>query len=435
MEINFSNSKIDKKDLDEMLDSSISYTTYLKGVIEKSDYEVAEASINLPFSKKIIREIEDLVSHVDVSKLEIIFVVGIGGSDLGTKAIYDGLKGYLDEYKSKYPQIIFLDTINEEIIEEINDLIIKEGRISSLEEILINVISKSGTTTETIFNFELLYKTLSQLGEKINDRVIVTTDKNSKLWKKADELDIRKVAIPRMVGGRFSVFTAVGLLPLYLVDINISELLQGARKAVNDIIDSNDNNAIFSAFSIYKHYLNGKNIINHFFFIPKLERLGKWYKQLIGESIGKQYNLSGYEKHVGITPITSIGSTDLHSMAQLYFGGPNDKFSCLIYRDDTEKDIKNGSPIFENLVEGIKGKTSSDVMNAIYQGVKKAYIKNSIPFMEIIMPKLDAYNIGYFLQFKMLEVMYLGKLLNVNTFDQPNVEDYKKETRNLLEKK
>lgn len=153
----------------------------------------------------------------------------------------------------------------------------------------------------------------------------------------------------------------------------------------------------------------------------------------MGESIGKRHSLNGDEVNAGVTPMVSIGSTDLHSMAQLYLGGPKDKFTTFVYSQKEKGEIEiPENLILDGLVDGIKNKKLSDIMNAIYEGVQKAYKKNEIPFMEISIEKNDAYSIGQFLQFKMFEIMYLARLFGVNAFDQPDVEDYKSETRDIL---
>jgi len=194
-----------------------------------------------------------------------------------------------------------------------------------------------------------------------------------------------------------------------------------------------ENYAMLSAGITYHYWAEHVRISNSFFFNPEMESAGKWYRQLMGESIGKSHNLDGEEVHAGITPIVTIGSTDLHSMAQLYSGGPRDKLTTIIYSSQTQ--IKTDLPReleFAGLVDGIAGKDFAKIMDAIVGGVKAAYLKNELPFMEVGFSEITARTVGAFLQFKMLEEMYLARLLNVNAFDQPNVEDYKLETKKLL---
>jgi glucose-6-phosphate isomerase len=173
-----------------------------------------------------------------------------------------------------------------------------------------------------------------------------------------------------------------------------------------------------------------------FLFANDLESLGKWCRQLMAESLGKEFNRKGKTANVGITPDVSIGSTDLHSMAQLYLGGPHDKFTVFLSVENSNSHISvprlKG---YSNLVYGIQGKSLESIMGAIFEGTKGAFRKGKRPFMEIKLPGKSEYALGQFLQFKMIETIYLGFLLGVNPFDQPNVESYKEETRRILRKK
>ena len=179
----------------------------------------------------------------------------------------------------------------------------------------------------------------------------------------------------------------------------------------------------------------GYVINDNFFFHPELESVGKWYRQLMGESIGKEHSLDGNVVHTGITPTVSLGSTDLHSVGQLYLGGPKDKLTTFVAAPNTLVRVTVPEHrIFPDLVPMIDGKTAENVMDAILEGVKVAYQKAELPYMQVTLDAINEESLGAFLQFKMLEMMYLGVLLNVNSFDQPNVEAYKVETKRILEK-
>ena len=238
-----------------------------------------------------------------------------------------------------------------------------------------------------------------------------------------------------LIGGRFSVFSAVGLFPLAVAGFDIDQLLAGIQdmrdQCLEDDVDANP--ALASAVLQYLQHRRGLRIHNTFFFNPELELVGKWYRQLMGESLGKETNLAGATVQEGITPIISIGSTDLHSMAQLYLAGPRDKFTTFIYCAAGDKEIQVPTDrVFTGITEAVTGKSLIQVMNAIYGGIKKTYEKKKLPFCEITLPEISLTTLGAMLQFKMMEMIYLASLLNVNCFDQPNVEDYKTETKNLL---
>ena len=155
----------------------------------------------------------------------------------------------------------------------------------------------------------------------------------------------------------------------------------------------------------------------------------------MGESIGKEYNRNGVRIHNGITPTVSIGSTDLHSMAQLYLGGPYDKFTTFVRVEHPTSTVMIPTlPEYESLVRGIQGRSLHEIMLAILEGVQSAFRKDARPFVEVTLPDKTPGSIGQFMQFKMMEMMFLGTLCGVNAFDQPSVEAYKQETRLILEK-
>jgi glucose-6-phosphate isomerase len=218
------------------------------------------------------------------------------------------------------------------------------------------------------------------------------------------------------------------------VGIDIGSLRRGAVTVLDACLSENgDNIAARSAAVLALQQQNGYRINDNFFFHPELESVGKWYRQLMGESVGKEKSLSGEVVHAGITPTVSLGSTDLHSVGQLYLGGPKDKLTTFISSRQSADVIVPTERMLPELVPAISGKSATAIMFAILEGVKIAYQKAGLPFMEVVLDAIDEESIGAFLQFKMLEMMYLGQLLGVNSFDQPNVESYKIETKRLLE--
>jgi glucose-6-phosphate isomerase len=264
---------------------------------------------------------------------------------------------------------------------------------------------------------------------------VVTTDKDSKFWNFAQQKEFNVLEIPKKVGGRFSVFSSVGLFPLGMLGINIEQLINGAQLMKEKCLshDLNHNPAALSASLIYQHKVNGKHIHDLFLFSTDLESIGKWYRQLMGESIGKEFNNKQNQVFEGITPTVSIGSIDLHSMAQLYLGGPYDKFTTFVrVKSRKEKITIPNNVDYSRLVTGIQGKSLHNIMDAILLGVQRAFQKGKRPFVEIVLPNKSEFYVGQLLQMKMMEMMYLGYLLDVNPFDQPNVESYKIETKKIL---
>lgn len=221
------------------------------------------------------------------------------------------------------------------------------------------------------------------------------------------------------------MLSAVGLFPLAAAGFNIRALLSGAEEAHGA--------AFVSASILYLHARRGVLINDNFFFHPELESLGKWYRQLLGESIGKE---SRDGTRVGITPTVSLGSVDLHSVGQLYLGGPRDKLTTFVSTTTSvrQKTILHAR-LFPRIIPELEGASAQGVMAAIFGGVRAAYKKQSLPYTSVLLPDISERSLGQYFQWKMTETMILGRLLGVNAFDQSHVELYKKETKKILEKK
>lgn len=408
------------------------YREELRDLVLDRDDAVPESSLLLPDADDYIKGIRSASDALRTDTLTYVAVVGIGGSSLGTQAVYTALRGTEDSYRETYPKLLFCDTVSSMRVDSIAATL--ADHTDSKDEVAIIVVSKSGTTTETIANFEILHQRVSEEYGDITDRIAVISDARSPLSDAAQDRDILTLTVPAAVGGRFSVLSAVGLLPLSLAGIDIEGLCSGAKEMRDRcLVEEDENPAIVSACTAYTQYKSGNRVHNMFLFAPELESFGKWYRQLTAESLGKRTDIDGTEVHAGIIPTVSIGSTDLHSMAQLYFGGPRDIFTTLVSVDASGYDVHvPESLIFGQLVDDIAGKTTDEIMNAVYRGVRRTYRAQELPFVEISLDAVDAYTLGAVLQMKMCEVMYLGKLMHVNVFNQPAVEQYKQESRKML---
>lgn len=398
------------------------------------DYTTVYASLHLPDDK---RTLHDLHRAIDLKKKmnpAILVVIGIGGSNLGTVALVQALRGHYYNEQDPTTKIYFVDTVDTVAIRQIYALV--ESALQQGKTIMVNCVTKSGTTTETVANFELFLQLLIHYHPaNYKDYIVVTTDKDSKLWNLAQEKQFMCLAIPTLVGGRFSVFSAAGLFPLGMIGIDIAQLLEGAHAIMQSCFNTDiaGNPAALSAAIKYLHYKKGVTINDLFVFATDLEAVGKWYRQLVGESLGKERNRAGQLVEVGITPTVSVGSTDLHSVGQLYLGGPRDKFFTFL-------SVKNSMQVitipeysdFDYLVPNIQGKTIAAIMNAIEGGVQIAFEQNKRPFSAVTLPEKNEYYLGQFMQMCMIEVIYLGYLFSINPFDQPHVELYKKHTREIL---
>jgi glucose-6-phosphate isomerase len=434
IEYRYSNSLIAKNKINES-GKKLQNEIKKMNLAAKKEYQNERASINLPNDTENLKKIKNLIKEKQKLNPKYFILIGIGGSNLGTIAIQEAILGKLYNLKNPPLKILYADTVDSDLLYDINSII--EPVLKKGENIIINVISKSGGTTETISNFEIIENILKKYKKNYQKYIVVTSDKNSNLWKISLDKGYETIEIPKKVGGRYSVFSSVGLFPLGMLNIDIDELLKGARvikeKCLNQKLEKNP--AALNASIIYNHRLNRININDLFLFDNDLESTGKWYRQLMAESIGKEYDTNDKQVFEGITPTVSIGSTDLHSMAQLYLGGPYDKFTTFV-KINKNREIVNipNNPEYEELVKSIQSKSIKDIMDAIYNGVKTAFIKGKRPFAEIILPDKSEFSIGQFIQFKQMEIIYLGNLLNVNPFDQPNVELYKIETKKILEK-
>jgi len=412
-----------------------SYIESLRTVAETEEYSAPEASINLPFDTEVVSRVKDVARHIGYDHVKYIIHIGIGGSNLGVKAVYEALQSLIDPLThNRTPKIIFLDTINAQTLEYLVQLLLTE--VESPEEIIIHMVSKSGTTTETVVNAEILYQKLTERWESdaVSSRIVVSTDEGSLLWSEAERLGFYKLVTPKQVGGRYSVFSSAHLFSLFCAGVDIDELLMGARTMRDRCLDTNieDSPALASASILYVHNSKGFSVHNSFFFHGELESLGRWYQQLIGESIGKLKNIDGDTVRAGLTPITSIGSTDLHSMAELYLGGPKDKITTFVHASSINTTKVPDESLFPSLDAGFSGRSTKEITDAILSGTQEAYQKQHLPFMDIILADISAESVGEYMQFKMIEVMFLAHLLRVNAFDQPSVEQYKKEVRNTL---
>jgi glucose-6-phosphate isomerase len=406
------------------------YIAKLREVAGASDYEQPESSL------KLISDEAQISAAVELAKqyqdVELIIVVGIGGSNLGTMAVQEALFGRQYNLAGK-PRILYADTVDtlamKQIVAQLEEVVGRKGRV------LVNMISKSGTTTETVANGQVLFDVLTRHDVALPDAVVMTTDEGSKLWQIAEELGVSKLALPKPVGGRYSVFSAVGLFPLAVLGIDITALIVGAREVIEPCLsdDLEQNLAARSALTLFTHYQQGRTIHDTFCFASQLEGFGKWYRQLTAESLGKVESLHGQEIHAGITPTVSIGSTDLHSMVQLYLSGPDHRVTTFVRVRELPVLALPQESVLAPLVSHLQTKHLSAIMDAIIEGVIFAYQEAKRPSLTLSLPNLDARSIGQFLQFKMVEIMLLGQLLRVNAFDQPAVESYKSEMRRVLE--
>lgn len=399
-----------------------------------SGYASDYASINLPADRAIYDAVQKLVDEKKHLKPTALVLVGIGGSNMGLKAIHEALCGTLYNEQSPSLKIYYADTVDADHVGDMLRLV--EQELQREQNVLLVIVSKSGTTIETIANAELfLAKIKKYKQDSYAESVVAITDEGSRLWHVAQERGFACLPIPQKVGGRFSVFSAVGLFPLAMLGIDIKQLLQGAQSVIPlcTSLRFDENSAAVSAIIRAVHYRAKMNINDLFIFNVDSAAIGAWYRQLMGESIGKEYNRLGQRVHSGITPTVSIGSIDLHSVAQLYLGGPRDKLTMFLNSEQHQtSDLVPHDRMLRGCADMIEGRSLSSIMQAIMQGTQAAYAHDKRPFTAITLGEKTPFAIGQLLQWYMFEIIYLGFLFDVNPFDQPNVQAYKKETERIL---
>ena len=361
---------------------------------------------------------------------DILVVIGIGGSYLGARAVIDALtssfNNLLPNKQRKYPQILYVGNnlspnyINE-LIEYIGD-----------KDFSVNVISKSGTTTEPAIAFRIFREILeNKYGiDEARSRIYATTDKEKGALKTlAEKEGYEQFIVPDNVGGRYSVLTAVGLLPIAVAGIDIDKLMEGARIAQERYNDPNlKYNECYQYAVIrnilYKLYKNTEILVNY---EPKLHYFTEWWKQLFGESEGKEQK--------GIFPAGVDNTTDLHSMGQYIQEGRRCLFETVLSVENPDSDITI-NPDDDNLdgLNYLAGKTLNYVNKKAMEGTIKAHVTGDVPNIIININKLDEINIGELIYFFEKACAMSGSILGINPFNQPGVEEYKKNMFKLLEK-
>ena len=381
------------------------------------------------YNKKEFTKIKKAAKKIK-KESDILIVIGIGGSYLGARAVIESLtssfNNMLTENQRKYPQILYVGNnlspnyINE-LIEYIGD-----------KDFSVNVISKSGTTTEPAIAFRIFREILeNKYGiDEARSRIYVTTDKERGALKTlADNEGYEQFVIPDNVGGRYSVLTAVGLLPIATAGIDIDKLMQGAQNAQERYNDSNLKYNECYQYAVvrnilYKLYKNTEILVNY---EPKMHYFTEWWKQLYGESEGKDQK--------GIFPAGVDFTTDLHSMGQYIQEGRRNLFETVISIENPKSDITINKD--EDNLDGLNylsGKTLDYVNKKAMEGTIKAHVSGDVPNILINIEKLDEEHIGELIYFFEKACAMSGMILGVNPFNQPGVEEYKKNMFKLLKK-
>ena len=387
--------------------------------------------LHLPtnYDKKEFARIKKAAKKIK-KESDILVVIGIGGSYLGARAVIESLtstfNNMLTAKERKYPQILFAG--NNLSSNYINELIEYIGD----KDFSVNVISKSGTTTEPAIAFRIFREILeNKYGiDEARSRIYVTTDKKKGALKTlADSEGYEEFVIPDNIGGRFSVLTAVGLLPIATAGIDIDKLMEGAKNAQERFDDPNLKYNICYQYAVVRNILyklckTTEILVNY---EPKMHYFTEWWKQLYGESEGKD------EK--GIFPAGALFTTDLHSMGQYIQDGRRTLFETVIRIKEPNSDIKINSD--DDNLDGLNylaGKGLDYVNKKAMEGTIEAHVSGDVPNIVIEIEKLDEESIGELIYFFEKACAISGNILGVNPFNQPGVEKYKTNMFKLLKK-
>lgn len=387
--------------------------------------------IDLPvnYDKEEFARIQKSAEKIQ-SDSDVLLVIGIGGSYLGARAAIDALThtfyNELDGSQRKTPQVFYVgNNISSTYVKHLLEVI--DGK-----DVSLNVISKSGTTTEPAIAFRIFRDHLEKKYgvEEARKRIYATTDKAKGALKQlATEEGYESFIIPDDVGGRFSIFTAVGLLPIAAAGLDIEQMMQGAADA-REAYSSPDlkQNEAYQYAAVRNALYNKGNLVELLVnYEPALHYVSEWWKQLYGESEGKDGK--------GLFPAAADFSTDLHSLGQYVQDGRRDIFETVLHVNKAAEEItlEKGESDLDGL-NYLAGETMSFVNDKAYEGTMLAHLDGGVPNLVVEIPELNEYHFGYMIYFFEKACAVSGYLLGVNPFDQPGVEAYKKNMFALLGK-
>lgn len=409
LKVNLKNLNIGRGKIDKDYDKAIEIMRELRQASEPMTEWVRQpASLTGDF----ILEMESTAEEIR-SLCEVLIVIGVGGSYLGTAAVAEAL-----EAQRGCPQLVYAGhNLSGNYLDKIVKLVQRK-------ETCLCVVSKSGNTMETRIAFDVLKEAMySKYGDEATKRIIAVTDSESgSLREEAKDIGYRTFAIPADVGGRYSAFTAGTLFPLAVAGANIREFIQGAKDIAEDI-EFWEKEGVFYALARESMYAEGKSVEVFEFYDPSLALIGEWCEQLFGESEGKDGK--------GLFPTTMIFSRDLHSMGQFLQEGNQIFFETMLSVRNWDNDII----LPTSKIEYLSGKSLNEINQIAMEGVVAAHSAVGIPIVIIEIEDNKEYSIGQLLYFFMMVVAVTGKLIGIDPFNQPGVEAYKSEIGKRLGKK
>jgi len=384
--------------------------------------------VNLPseMDESLLNDIEQTAAKLR-KKSEIFVVIGIGGSYLGARAVIEALQNHFAPFSEEKPLIVYAGhNMSEDYLAELLAVLDKK-------DYSLAVISKSGTTTEPAIAFRILKQhIINKYGEKeAASRIVAITDKaRGALKQLANVKGYKTYIVPDDVGGRFSVLTPVGLLPIAVAGIDIRQLVKGASEMEKQCKSMPNMDNPVSQYAVVRQALYQKGLTNEIMvnYEPRLVYFSEWWKQLYGESHGKQ--------HKGIFPASVTFSTDLHSMGQYIQDGLRNLFETVISVENSNHELRIPTENDDlDQLNYIAGKRISEVNHKAELGTVLAHEDGGVPNIRIVIPEISAFVLGKLIYFFEMACALSGYMLEVNPFDQPGVEAYKKNMFALLGKK
>jgi glucose-6-phosphate isomerase len=405
----------------QVLRDSESEIKRLQSMLIRQEQDTVITYLNVYRDEQAIEAVLELSENL-TDRFDNLLLIGIGGSSWGTIAIHTALNHtYHNEWGGR-PRFYVLDNSDPE---ELEDLL--EGL--DLTRTCVNVVSKSGTTPETMANFTIVLEAMQKATpDHWQKQVVVTTDaaepgSEGLLLQMADEFGFHKLLMPPGVGGRFSLLTAVGLFPAALLGIPVRRLLEGARDVSLETLSQNS--SLINAVIVSRAFLrqHDRNIMVLMPYHRRLRYLSNWYMQLWAESLGKKYDRDGNIVHNGTTPLGALGAADQHSLNQLFMEGPPDKLITFLRVEN----FKHARPIPELVqkykpVAWLAGHTLAELINAEQEATASALAGEQRGSRTIVLDRLTPESLGALFQFFAIETHIWGELDNVNPFDQPGVE-------------
>ncbi len=382
-----------------------------------SAYANSDGFINAAYDDVIHEQIKACVAQKDTLSVDTLVVVGIGGSSLGTRAL-------CELFHAKYAKklrIIFAESFDPvQWVQEVG---------CDPQRTLVNVVSKSGNTLETVVLLERWLAVLQkQHGNRAADFIVVTTDVGSPLDTWAQKFGCAVLHIPGAVGGRWSVLSPVALFAAAMAGLSINDLCAGARLCVDEYMQDWLNHDSFLTASFVAEQLRKGNFLwDLFLFGAPLNALGLWQRQLIGESLGKRYRAPFTNN---LVPTVSVGTSDLHSIVQLYLGGVIAQQTTFITIAQWES--SEHCHATTQLLPMVNGKSYAQLLEILFESVCLAYEQQGKPYVHVALDCYDVQSVGYYLQMCMIQTVLLAEIVGVNAYDQPQVELYKKQARRLL---